>query len=117
MELHQPPEGDRPSGMQVSDGGSLKHSRGDFPGGPEVKTSPSNVGDVGSTPGWAAKTPHASQPKKIQNLKQKQNCNKFNKDFKKGPHQRKKERKKERNTTRTEVRNLSRRSTEALRSQ
>ena len=30
--------------------------------------------------------PHASQPKN-QNIKQKQYCSKFNKDFLKGPHQ------------------------------
>ena len=35
---------------------------------------------------WGAKTPHASWPKN-QNITQKQYCNKFNKDFKKGPHQ------------------------------
>ena len=33
-----------------------------------------------------AKIPHASQPKN-QNTKQKQYCNKFNKDFENGPHQ------------------------------
>ena len=33
--------------------------------------------------------PHASWPKK-QNIKQKQYCNKFSKDFKNGPHQKKK---------------------------
>ena len=27
----------------------------DFPGGPVVKTSPSNTGAVGSIPGWGAK--------------------------------------------------------------
>ena len=32
-----------------------------------------------------AKTPYASQPK-IQNIKQKQYCNKFNEVFKNGPH-------------------------------
>ena len=52
---------------------------GDFPGGPVVKTSSSNVGGVGSIPGWGAKIPHALQPKN-QNIKQKQYCNKFNKD-------------------------------------
>ena len=51
-----------------------------------VKTLPSNAGGVGSIPGWGAKIPHASQPKN-QNIKQKQYCNKFNKDFKNGPHQ------------------------------
>ena len=34
-----------------------------FTGGPVVKSSPSNVGDVGLIPGWGAKIPHASQPK------------------------------------------------------
>ena len=31
----------------------------DFPGGPVVKTSPSNAGGAGSVPGWGAKVPHA----------------------------------------------------------
>ena len=47
-----------------------------------VKTSPSNAEGAGSIPGWGAKIPHASWPKN-QNIKQKQHCNKFNKDFKK----------------------------------
>ena len=50
------------------------------PGGPVVKTSPSNAGDVGSVPGQGAKMLHASGPKN-QNMEQKQYCNKFNKDF------------------------------------
>ena len=58
----------------------------DFPGGPVAKTLPSNSGGAGSIPGRGAKIPHASQPKN-QNIKQY--CNKFNKDFKNGPHQRK----------------------------
>ena len=37
---------------------------GDFSGGPVVKTSPSNAGGAGSTPGRGAKIPHASGPKK-----------------------------------------------------
>ena len=45
-----------------------------------IKTLSSNARDVGLIPGWGARIPHASQPKK-QNIKQKQNCNKFNKDF------------------------------------
>ena len=57
----------------------------DSPGGPVVKTLPSHAGGVGSRPGWGAKIAYASQPKN-QNLKQKQYCNKFNKDFKNGPH-------------------------------
>ena len=63
----------------------------DFPGGPVVKTSPSNAGGASSIPGRGAKIPHATQPKH-QNIKkkQKQYCNKFNKDFKNGPHQKKK---------------------------
>ena len=36
-----------------------------------------------------AKTSHASQPK-IQNIRQKQYCNKFNEVFKNGPRQKKK---------------------------
>ena len=51
-----------------------------------VKTLPSNAGGAGSIPGRGAKIPHASQPRN-QNIKQKQYCNKFNKDFKNGPHQ------------------------------
>ena len=55
-----------------------------------VKTLSSNAGGAGSIPGPGAKSPHASRPKN-QNIKQKQYCNKFNKDFKKkGPHQKKK---------------------------
>ena len=65
---------------------SLKENQRDFPDSPMVKTSPSNVGDMGLIPGWGAKIPHALQPKN-QNIKQKQYCNKFNKDFKKDPHQ------------------------------
>ena len=37
-------------------------------------------------PGWGAEIPHASEPK-IQNTKQKQCCNRFSEDFRKGPHQ------------------------------
>ena len=35
---------------------------------------------------FGAKIPHISQPEN-QNIKQKQYCNKFSKDFKNGPHQ------------------------------
>ena len=61
----------------------------DFPGGSLVKTSPSNVGGIGSIPGQGIKIPHASRPKN-QNIKenkqtnkqtkQKQYGNKLNKD-------------------------------------
>ena len=44
----------------------------------------SNAGGAGSIPGWGAKIPHALCSKH-QNIKQKQYCNKFNKDFKNGP--------------------------------
>ena len=60
----------------------------DFPGGPVVKTLPSNAGGVGPIPCWGAKIPHVSGSKN-QNIKQKQYCNKFDKDFKNGPHQKK----------------------------
>ena len=46
-------------------------------------------GNAGSIPGEGIKIPHASQPEN-QNIKQKQYCNKFNKDFKNGPHHLKK---------------------------
>ena len=46
-----------------------------------VKPSPSNAGRMGSIRGLGAKIPHASQQKN-QNTKQKQYCNKFNKDCK-----------------------------------
>ena len=39
-----------------------EHLQGDFPGGPVVKTLPSNTEGTGSIPGWEAKILHASQP-------------------------------------------------------
>ena len=63
----------------------------DFPSGPAVKTLPSIAEDMGLIPGWGPKIPHALGPKH-QNMKQKQYCNKSNKDFLNDPH--KKERKK-----------------------
>ena len=53
---------------------------GDFPGSPGLKTSPFNSGGVSSIAGGETKIPHASQPKN-QDIKKKQYCNKFNKDF------------------------------------
>ena len=38
-------------------------SQGDSPGGPVVKTSPSNAGGMGSIPGQEAEISHASWPK------------------------------------------------------
>ena len=57
----------------------------DFPDGPVVKTSPCNAGGTGLIPGWGAKIPHISQPKKKKS--QSRGSKKFNKDFKNGPHQ------------------------------
>ena len=42
----------------------------DFPGGPVVKTSPSNEGDVSLIPDQEANIPHTSWPK-VQGKKQK----------------------------------------------
>ena len=67
-----------------------------------VKTSPSSAGGAGSIPGQGAKIPHASRPKN-QTIKQKQYCNEFNKDFKNGPHQKKKNLKKKKIPPRVHV--------------
>ena len=53
-----------------------------------VKTLPSNTGGASSIPGQGAKIPHTSRPKN-KTIKQKQYCNKLNKDFKNGPDQKK----------------------------
>ena len=47
-----------------------------------VKSAPSNAGGVGLIPGRGIKIIHASRTK-TPNIKQKQYCSKFNKDFKK----------------------------------
>ena len=60
-----------------------------FLGGSVVKTLPSNARVSGSVPDQGTKIPCASWPK-IQIIKQKQYCNKFNKNFKNGPHKKKK---------------------------
>ena len=65
----------------------------DFPGSPVVGTSPSNVGGAGSIPGRGAGIPHASWPRD-QDIEQKQCCDKFNKDFGNGPHQKQLKKKK-----------------------
>ena len=59
---------------------------GDFPGGPMVKTLPFRARGAGLIPGWGTKIPDAQQPRN-QNMKQKQSCNKFNRDLKNGPYQ------------------------------
>ena len=43
---------------------SIKSMYWDLLGGPLVKSLPSSAEDTGSIPGWGAKIPHASQPKK-----------------------------------------------------
>ena len=52
-----------------------------FPGSPGAKTLSPNVQDAALIPGGGAEIPCASQPK-YQNKKQKQYCNKSNRDFK-----------------------------------
>ena len=53
--------------------------RRDFLGSPVVKTSPFNAKGAGLIPGQGTKIPYASRAKN-ENIKQKQYCNKFNKD-------------------------------------
>ena len=63
-----------------------------FPGAPVVKSPPSDAGGTGLIPGQGVHIPHTSCPKKKPkniNKPQKQYCNKFNKDFKNGLHQKK----------------------------
>ena len=50
---------------------------------------PSKAEGMGLIPGWGARTPRVSQPKN-QNIKQKQYCNKFNKDCQNGSLKKKK---------------------------
>ena len=52
-----------------------------------VKILPSNARDMSLIPGSGANILYALWPEN-QNIKQKQYCNKFNEDFKNGPHQR-----------------------------
>ena len=59
----------------------------DFPGSLVLKTLPYNARSVDLIPSWRAKILHTSRPENPENLKQKQYCHKFNKDFKNGLHQ------------------------------
>ena len=64
----------------------------DFPGSPALRTLASNAGDAGSIPGWEAEILHAFPPKqknKKTKKTQKQYHNKFKKDLKNDPHQKK----------------------------
>ena len=54
-----------------------------------VKAFPSNAEGAGLIPGQGSRIRHALDPKG-QNMRQKQHYNKFNKDCKNGPHQKKK---------------------------
>ena len=53
----------------------------DFSGSPAVKTLPFHAAGAGSIPGQGAQIPHTTWPIN-KNIKQKEYCNKFNKDFK-----------------------------------
>ena len=53
----------------------------DFPGSPVVKTLPSNARGTSLIPGQEAKILHVLRPKGKKKVKQKQYCNKLNKDF------------------------------------
>ena len=64
---------------------SKKGYHWNFPGGPMVKTLPSNTRDVGSTPGWGTKIPHALKPK-IQNRNSSNTVTNSIKTIKNGPH-------------------------------
>ena len=64
---------------------SCEHQK--FSGSLVIKTSPSKSG--GSGPNWGSKIPHATWPKN-QSMKQKLYYNKFNKDLKNVPYQKKK---------------------------
>ena len=61
---------------------------GDVPGGPAVKALSSSAVRSSLIPGGGSKIPNALQSEH-QNIKQKQYCKKFNKDFKNGPDQKK----------------------------
>ena len=80
-----------PGDTLVSDIGikiSLKIPSSDFPGGPVVKTSPSNAGGEGSIPLWGAKIFHASWPKN-QDIKRSNVLTNSIKTFKNHVHQKK----------------------------
>ena len=64
---------------------SIKLKERDFPDGTVVKTLPSNTGGAGKIHGQGGKIPHVSWPKKPKF--KAEYCNKFNKSFLNGPHQ------------------------------
>ena len=88
---HQLPEFTQTHVHPVSD--DLLKSKEGLPWWPSGEDFLPIAGGAGSIPGQGAEIPQASQPKKkknSQNIKQKQYCNKFNQDFKNGPHKKKK---------------------------
>ena len=54
-------------------------------GGPGAKVSPPSARGTDSISGWEAKAPHRKTETLKTDIKQKQYCDKFNKDFKNGP--------------------------------
>ena len=67
--------------MKAGSGGKVTGTgQGHFPGGAAVKIFPSNAGGAGLISGQEAEIPPATKPKN-QTVKQRQYCNKFNKDF------------------------------------
>ena len=64
---------------------TIKSHVWDFHGSPVVQTSLFNAGGMVSIPDQRAKS-HMLQGQKKQNMKQKQHCNKSNKDFLKKSH-------------------------------
>ena len=67
-----------------------------------VKRSPANAGGAGLIPGGGVKIPTGILPhptKETEQKQQKQNCSKFSKDFKNGPHQKKKKNLKKKRVT------------------
>ena len=74
---------------QGSPNKSFRDHGGDLPGGPEAKTLPCNAGGAVLIPGWGSWDP-SGLAAKSQSMKRKQYGNTFNKDFKNGPHQKKK---------------------------
>ena len=66
--------------------GEHKREERNFPGIPEVGTSPSNKGGTGLNPGWGARIPHALWPEN-QNINRKsKTVTNSTDDFKNGPH-------------------------------
>ena len=59
----------------------LRRDRKGLPDCPVVKTPSLSAGSEDSVLVWEAKIPHVSEPNN-QNIKQKQYCNKYNKDIK-----------------------------------